>query len=108
MSEADRFYLFRNSIVIKASSDLEELKEEIVKMKLHIDTAPYYCDLSTIKDLEEYSDVHEGVWFPVCDLLDKNNKFVDIFIVKDFYAYQDKNWQKEINKFNKALGWIEE
>lgn len=27
MSKADRFYLFRNSIVIKASSDLEELKE---------------------------------------------------------------------------------
>lgn len=108
MSEADKFYLFKDGIVIKASSDLEKLKQEIVKMRLHINTAPYYCNLDSVEELEEFSDYHEGVYFIVCDLLNDKNEVVDVFIVKDFYAYQDKNWQKEINKFNKALGWIEE
>lgn len=100
MSEEDKFYLFKNDKVIKASSDIEKLKQEIVKMKLHINTAPYYCYLNTVEDLEEFADIHEGVYFPVCDLLDNKNEVVDVFIVEDFYAYQDKNWQKEIDIFN--------
>ena len=97
----DIFYLFKNDNVIKKSQDIEELKQDILKMQLHIDTAPYYCNLETIKDLDDFSDVHEGVWFPVCDLLNKDNQIEDVFIVKDFYAYQDKKWEEAIEKFNK-------
>lgn len=96
----DMFYLFKNNKVIKKSQDIEELKQDILEMQLHIDTAPYYCDLKTVKGLDDFSDIHEGVWFPVCNLLNENNQIEDVFIVRDFYAYQDKNWEKAIEKFN--------
>lgn len=101
MNRENKFYLFKDDIVIKASSDIEELKQDIVKMKLHINTAPYYCNLNSVEDLEEFADVHEGVYFPVCNFLNDKNEIVDVFIVRDFYAYQDKKWQKEIERFIK-------
>lgn len=101
MSEADIFYLFKAGKVIAKSNSIEELKQDIVKMKLHINTAPYYCHLNTLEDLEEFADYHEGVYFPVCDLLNDKNEVEDVFIVREFYAYQDKDWMKEIEEFNK-------
>ena len=90
------WYLFVNGKILKKSKDIEELKQDIVNMQLHIDTAPYYCKLDTIKSLDDFSDVHEGV----CDVLNKENKIVDIFIVEEFYSYQDKQWEDEIKRFN--------
>lgn len=94
------WYLFVNGKILKKSKDIEELKQDIVNMQLHIDTTPYYCKLDTIKSLDDFSDVHEGVWFPVCDILNKENKVIDVFIVEEFYSYQDKKWEDEIKRFN--------
>lgn len=94
------WYLFVNGKILKKSKDIQELKQDIVNMQLHIDTAPYYCKLDTIKLLEDFSDVHEGVWFLICDVLNKENKTVDVFIVEEFYSYQDKQWKDEIKRFN--------
>ena len=82
------------------SKDIEKLKQDIVNMQLHINTTPYYCKLDTIKSLDDFSDIHEGVWFLVCDVLNKENKIVDVFIVEEFYSYQDKQWEDEIKRFN--------
>lgn len=97
----EKYYLFKDNTIIKKSNNIQELKEIIVNMNLHIDTAPYYCKIDSLNILEEFADSHEGVYFPVCDFLDINKNFVDVFIVEEFYAYQDKEWQKEIERFNK-------
>lgn len=93
-------YLFLNGKIIKKSDSIEELEQDIVKMNLHIDTAPYYCKIDTLKELNYFFDSHEGVYFPVCDFLNSSNDFVDVFIVEEFYAYQDKEWEKEIERYN--------
>ena len=98
--EEQVWYLFVNEKVLKKSRNIEELKQDIVNMQLHIDTTPYYCELDTVELLDDFSDVHEGVWFPVCDVLNKENKIVDVFIVEEFYSYQDKQWEDEIKRFN--------
>lgn len=97
------WYLFVNGKTIKKSENIEELKRDIVNMKLHIDTTPYYCELDTIKLLDDFSDTHEGVWFPICDVLNEENKIVDVFIVEEFYSYQDKEWENEIKRFNREV-----
>lgn len=74
------------SVLLIIAINIEELKQDIVNMQLHIDTDPYYCKLDTIKLLDDFSDVHEGVWFPVCDVLNKENKVIDVFIVEEFYS----------------------
>ena len=70
-----------NKFVFKKSKDIEELKQEIVNMQLHTDTYPYYCKLDTIKLLDDFSNIQENVWHPTCNVLNKENKVVDIFIV---------------------------
>lgn len=75
------WYLFKDGKIFKKSKDIKELKQEIVNMQLHTDTAPYFCKLDTIKLLDDFSDTRKGVWFPTCDVLSKENKIVDVFIV---------------------------
>lgn len=95
------WYLFVDGKIIKKSKNIEELKQDIVNMQLHIDTTPYYYyKLDNIKLLNDFSDTHEGVWFPICDVLNEENKIVDVFIVEEFYSYQDKEWEDKIKRFN--------
>lgn len=75
------WYLFKNGKIFKKSKDIKELKQEIVNMQLRTDTAPYFCRLDTIELLDDFSDVHKGVWFLTCDALNKEDKIVDVFIV---------------------------
>ena len=75
------WYLFKDGKIFKKSKDIEELKQEIVNMQLHTDTYPYYCKLDTIKLLDDFSNIQENVWHPTCNVLNKENKVVDIFIV---------------------------
>lgn len=96
------FYLFLNDKVINKSSNIDDLLLQIFNMNLYINTAPY-CNynLDSLQELLEFFDSHEGVWFPICDLYKKdNNEYIDVFIVEEFYSYQDKNYQNEIIKFN--------
>ena len=95
------YYLFDNEEkVISKSNNLEELKQKIVNASLH--TKFYGEKLNTIEKLNEYLDTHEGVWFSVDELLNENNKPNDMFIVEEFYAYQDEKWIEEIERFNKV------
>ena len=75
------WYLFVNGKIFKKSKDIEELKQYIVNMQLHTNTYPYFCKLDTVELLDNFSDIQEGVWFPTCDVLNKENKTVDVFIV---------------------------
>lgn len=92
------YYLFNEDKVISKSDDLEQLKQIIVNSNLH--TKFYGERLNTVEKLNEYLDSHEGVWFSVDELLNENNEPNDMFIVQEFYAYQEKEWLKEIEKFN--------
>ena len=93
------YYLFNNKDeVICKSTNLEELKQKIVNANLH--TEYYGARLNTIEKLNEYLDSHEGVWFSVDNLLNENNEPNDMFIVEEFYAYQDEKWLEEIKRFN--------
>lgn len=38
----EKYYLFKDNTIIKKSNNIQELKEIIVNMNLHIDTAPYH------------------------------------------------------------------
>lgn len=75
------WYLFKDGKIFRKSKDIEELKQEVVNMQLHTDTYPYFCKLDTIKLLDEFSDIQENVWHPMCNVLNKEDKIVDIFIV---------------------------
>lgn len=75
------WYLFKDGKIFRKSKDIEELKQEVVNMQLHTDTYPYFCKLDTIKLLDEFSDIQENVWHPTCNVLNKEDKIVDIFMV---------------------------
>ena len=75
------WYLFVNGKIFKKSKDIEELKQDVVNMQLHTDTYPYFCKLDTIKLLDDFSIMQENVWHPTCNVLNKEDAIVDIFIV---------------------------
>lgn len=95
------YYLFKENKIINKSDNLEELIQIIINSNLH--TEYYGENINNKEKWNEYFDVHEGVYFSVDSLLDKNNSYCDMFIVEEFYSYQDEGWQKEIKKFNEKV-----
>lgn len=92
------YYLFKNETVIDKSEDFEKLLQLIIDENLHTDF--YGEKLDNIEILNEYLDSHEGVYSLVDMTLNANNEYIDMFIVKEFYAYQDEKWLEEIARFN--------
>lgn len=97
----DIFYLFKNNNIIKSSKDINTLILIIINENLH---SEYYNEnIDSLDMFYQYYDQHEGVWFPIDNLLDKNNELIDMFIVQEFYAYQNQDWIDSINDYKKLI-----
>ena len=76
----DIFYLFKNNNIIKSSKDINNLIPIIINENLH---SEYYNeDIDSLDMFYQYYDQHEGVWFPIDNLLNKNNELINMFIVQ--------------------------
>lgn len=96
----DIFYLFKNNNIIKSSKDINTLIPIIINENLH---SEYYNeDINSLDMFYQYYDQHEGVWFPIDNLLNKNNELINMFIVQEFYAYQNQDWIDSINNYKKT------
>ena len=96
----DIFYLFKNNNIIKSSKDINTLIPIIINENLH---SEYYNEnIDSLDMFYQYYDQHEGVWFSIDNLLDKNNELINMFIVQEFYAYQNQDWIDSINNYKKT------
>lgn len=87
--ENKSIYLIVNGKVVSETDNSENWRDKFLPIifKLNLHTRFYGTKIDSLEHFNNFFDWHSGAYQSCDDLLDKNNEYVDLIIVEQFYLY---------------------